>query len=164
MGTKYNLIWRLHVNTLIHNIKMSLTLILFWPSPQNPITSAFGSGLFIRKFWGDGTEARNGFEVVNEETLVKVLDLGCISSHPNLAIWTMFYLSFKKLTICQSNATPLAYDHRISQSGDKVSSIAMARYQVKCHLILIPLPTTTQYPDWVVKQSKSNDNWLCGLF
>ena len=50
VGTKYNLIWRLHVNTLIHNFKMSLTLILFWPSPQNPITSAFGSGLVIRKF------------------------------------------------------------------------------------------------------------------
>ena len=74
------------MNTLIHNIKMSLTLILFWPSPQNPMTSAFGSGLVIRKFQGDETEARNGFEVVNEQILVKVPDLGCISSHPNLAI------------------------------------------------------------------------------
>ena len=27
--TKYNLIWRLHVNTLIHKAKMSLTIICF---------------------------------------------------------------------------------------------------------------------------------------
>ena len=122
--------------------------------------------LFIRKSkeMEQTYQARNGFEVVNEDILVEVPDLSCIFSHPNLAIWRMCYLPFKKLTICQSNTTPLAYDHRISRSGDKVSRIAMARYPVKCHLIMIPLPTTTRYPDRVVKQSKSHDNWLCGLF
>lgn len=31
-------------------------------------------------------QARNGFEVVNEDILVEVPDLSCIFSHPNLAI------------------------------------------------------------------------------
>ena len=31
-------------------------------------------------------QARNGFEVVNEDILVEVPDLCCIFSHPNLAI------------------------------------------------------------------------------
>ena len=31
-------------------------------------------------------QARNGFEVVNEDILVEVPDLRCIFSHPNLAI------------------------------------------------------------------------------
>ena len=115
------------VNTLIHKVKMSLTIILFWPSPQIPIATSCWTR--SGSDWSKGN-LRRWNRLTKQEMVLKLWMRTFLLKS---LIWVAFFLI---------QALPF----------EECVTFPLKNWQF-AKAILLSLPTTTEYPDPVIRSA-----------